>query len=73
MFQRLMRRSVANDYSEQEAQDLRALLENAPGVSRVESIGRHGKGGYSVVFELARESVEAFILALDAADWMSVL
>lgn len=72
-YQRLMRRRAANDYSEQEVHGLRALLESAPGVSGVESIERHGKGGYAVVLDLAQGSVEAFAGVLDANDWVSVI
>ena len=72
-YQRLMRRSIANTYSTHEAKELRILIEGAPGVTHVELVERHPRGGYRVVFDLSRDSVDAFIAVLDKHDWMSVI
>lgn len=52
--------------------DLRRFLGQAPGVTEVGPITPHRKGGHRVVFELERESFDAFIAELDKNNLISV-
>lgn len=72
-YQRLMRRQVANVYTESERTELFQLLVTAPGTSDVEVIERHPKGGYRTRFELSPDAIDDFIAYLDRNDWMSVI
>ena len=71
-YQRLMRRQVANVYTESERTELFELLAAAPGASEVEIIEQHPKGGYRTRFELSPDAIDDFIAYLDRHDWMSV-
>jgi hypothetical protein len=57
----------------EEVQALRQTLSCAPGVSLIESIERHRKGGYVAVMEFSMESLEGFIEHLEINGWMNVL
>ena len=71
-YQRLMRRQVANAHTESERNELRQLLAAAPGVSDIEVIEKHSKGGYSTRFDLSPDAIDDFIAYLDRHDWISV-
>lgn len=51
----------------------RAFLAKAPGVVSVGGIEPHQQGGFSAVFELDHDRLDAFLAELDNNDWMSVM
>lgn len=69
-YHRFVRRTAEG--SAEDADALRRFLEQAPGVTEVGPIKPHRKGGHCVVFELERESIDAFIVELDRNNWCSV-
>lgn len=53
-------------------ESLRKVLLSAPGVSCVRSIELHRKGGFVATMDFDGSAVDAFILHIETAGWMSV-
>ena len=68
-YHRLMRRQSPNIYTDDERIELLQLLICAPGVSDVEIIERHPKGGYVTRFELSPDMLDDFAAYLIDHDW----
>lgn len=71
-YHRLMRRQTSTEHTDAERRELLQVLSSGPGVEHVKIIEVHPKGGYRTTFDLAPESIDAFISYLDDNDWMSV-
>ncbi len=71
-YHRLMRRQTSTRHTDEERRELLRVLSYGPGVEHVKIIEVHPKGGYRTTFDLAPESIDAFISYLDENDWMSV-
>lgn len=71
-YHRLLRRHNSTQHTDAERRELLQVLTSGPGVRDVGIIEVHPKGGYRTTFDLAPESIDAFISYLDEKDWMSV-
>jgi hypothetical protein len=72
-YHRLLRRRAVTTHTEDERIQLLELLQTAAGVGRIEIVGVHPKGGYSVTFDVSADSIDTFASILEAGDWMSVI
>jgi hypothetical protein len=72
-YHRLMRRREPNVYTDGEESELFQLLVSAPGVTDVEVVGRHPKGGYVTRFDLSPDAADEFIAYLVDHDWGSAI
>jgi hypothetical protein len=59
--------------SPDEPRRLSEMLIGAPGISGIEILGRHPKGGYRVTFDLQADALDGFISYIHDNGWMTAI
>ena len=72
-YQRFLRSDGRELGSHDERLELAEVLSGAPGISLVEIVETHPKGGYKVQLDLAPEAIEAFTRYLESFSWRPVM